>query len=353
LKAARARLLAWYHDHRRDLPWRRTRDPYAIWVSEIMCQQTRVETVVPYFERFLARFPTAGSLAEAPEDDVLALWSGLGYYRRARLLHRGVKEVVERYGGEVPRDAEARLGLPGVGRYTAGAIGSIAFGREEAIVDGNVSRVLARVHGIDTPLGQRETNDALWARAAEWVRGERPGDLNQAVMELGATVCTPKTWRCRECPLADDCVAFAEDRQAELPVPKKRKAPRPVDASAVVRVKGGAVYLAKSDAGLFRGLWQVPMAEGRGRATARSAIGRVGARLAASPVASIVHVLSHRRLSIDVWKATGGRDAGGGRWVSPRELDGLGVSKLTRRILAAVVDVPGEAPPNLRLPGVE
>ena len=147
----RAALLAWYDLSARDLPWRRTRDPYAVWVSEVMLQQTRVDTVIPYYERFMARFPTPERLAAAPEDDVLGMWSGLGYYRRARMLHRGAREVVARYGGEVPREPEDRRALPGVGRYTAGAIGSIAFDRPEPLVDGNVARVLARLRAIDTP----------------------------------------------------------------------------------------------------------------------------------------------------------------------------------------------------------
>ena len=185
-------LLGRFDESARALPWRETRDPYAVWVSEIMLQQTRVETVVPYYERFLARFPTPYSLAEADEDTVLAHWSGLGYYRRARLLHAGVREVVAQYGGAVPEDAEARLALPGVGRYTAGAIGSIAFDKPEPVVDGNVTRVLARLLRIDTPVGTTRTPKRLWEEAERLVPTERPGDFNQALMELGATVCTPR-----------------------------------------------------------------------------------------------------------------------------------------------------------------
>ena len=196
-------LLRWYDRSARDLPWRRTRDPYAVWVSEIMLQQTRVETVIPYYERFLARFPSARVLAEADEDAVLSHWSGLGYYRRARLLHSGVQEVVARYGGEVPEDADARRRLPGVGRYTAGAIGSIAFDKAEPVVDGNVTRVLARLFRIDTPVGSATTTKRLWREAAELVPEQRPGDFNQALMELGATLCTPKKPLCDACPVGD------------------------------------------------------------------------------------------------------------------------------------------------------
>nr|MDQ3035848.1 A/G-specific adenine glycosylase [Myxococcota bacterium] len=218
LNDERAALLRWYDASARDLPWRRTRDPYAIWVSEIMLQQTRVPTALRYYDRFLARFPDAHALAAASEDDVLSMWSGLGYYRRARLLHRGVREVVARYDGRVPEDAEARRALPGIGRYTAGAIGSIAFDREEALVDGNVARVLARLRGIDTPLGRADTESRLWSEAESLVRGPRPGALNQSLMELGATICTPSSPRCEHCPVAASCVARATDRTGELPI---------------------------------------------------------------------------------------------------------------------------------------
>ena len=174
MERLQSKLLRWYDREARELPWRGTRDPYAVWVSEIMLQQTRVDTVIPYYERFLGRFPTARALAEADEDAVLSHWSGLGYYRRARLLHAGVREVVERYGGEVPEDPDARRALPGIGRYTAGAIGSIAFGRPEAIVDGNVTRVLARLRAIDLPVGTTPMTKRLWLEAEALVPNERP-----------------------------------------------------------------------------------------------------------------------------------------------------------------------------------
>ncbi|MFK7988612.1 MAG: A/G-specific adenine glycosylase [Sandaracinaceae bacterium] len=339
---ARAPLLAWYDLHKRDLPWRRTRDPYAIWVSEIMCQQTRVETVIPYWERFLARFPNATTLAQADEDDVLALWSGLGYYRRARLLHRGVKEVVERYGGDVPEDREARLSLPGVGRYTAGALGSIAFGLEEPVVDGNVMRVLSRVHGVDTPLGQKHTETVLWGHAARWVRGPRPGDLNQAIMELGARVCVPKRPRCDLCPIAGACVARATERTDELPVPKAKKPPRPVTMVAVVPCRGcDEVALARGEAALFGGLYGVPMIEGAGRDAALEALraAKVRARLDREPSGTVEHVLSHRRLRVTVYRATRSvvRDPGPTRRLLRFDaLDEVGISTLTRKLIQVV-----------------
>ena len=338
-------LLSWYDVHRRDLPWRRARDPYAIWVSEVMLQQTRVETVVPYFERFMERFPTPAALAGASEDEVMAAWSGLGYYRRARLLHSGVREVVARYGGRVPGDAEARRALPGVGRYTAGAIGSIAFGAEEPIVDGNVARVLARVHGIATPLGKAETERALWAVAGELVRGPRPGDLNQALMELGATVCTPAGARCDACPIARACVARREGRTEELPVPRARKAPLPVALVAVVATSGRPprTWLQRVDGALFGGLWAPPTAEGDDRAAARRALAEAGlcASLEHRARAEIEHVLSHRRLTVRVFAAARARPRGrraseaASRAFTREDLDDVGVSRLTWNILEA------------------
>jgi A/G-specific adenine glycosylase len=345
----RARLLAWYDRHRRDLPWRRTRDPYAVWVSEVMLQQTRVDTVVPYFERFMARFPTPLALAEAGADDVMAAWSGLGYYRRARLLHQGVREVVERYGGRVPAAREERLSLPGVGRYTAGAIGSIAFDQPEPVVDGNVARVLSRHRGIDTPLGRADTERRLWAEAEKLAKGKRPGDLNQALMELGATVCTPSAPRCTACPVRASCVAYAAGRQGELPVPKQRRPPRPVAMVAVVATSGTEragslrVWLHRSEGTLFGGLWGVPMAE---RAedegeTARAALRTVGlsARLSELAVDPVEHVLSHRRMSVHVLRAVAvrGRPSASLRSVAPEDLPHLGVSSLTRKVLRAAL----------------
>lgn len=333
MRGLRTSLLAWYDANKRPLPWRATRDPYRVWISEIMCQQTRVETVIPYYERFLERFPDAYALASASEDEVLAAWSGLGYYRRARLLHAGVREVVERYGGAIPEDHEARRALPGVGRYTAGAIGSIAFDREEPVVDGNVARVLSRLAAIEHPLGSRASEQALWERAGELVRGPRPGDLNQALMELGARVCTPRSPRCESCPIERRCVARAEGREGELPIPKPKKAPARVELVAVVATRGVGLALVRAEGALFGGLHGPPTIEGRGRDRAREALRDAGvaARLAKAPCGALEHVLSHRILAVEVWKATGARGS-----IVPREaLPSLGVSTLTRRILAA------------------
>lgn len=333
----RKKLLRWYDEVARDLPWRETRDPYAIWVSEVMLQQTRVDTVIPYYRRFLESFPTARALAEADEDRVLSLWSGLGYYRRARLLHAGVKEVVARYGGEIPEEEEARRSLPGVGRYTAGAIGSIAFEKEEPIVDGNVSRVFARLFRIDTPVGSAATTKRLWEEAERLVPGERPGSFNQALMELGATVCSAKRPSCDTCPVSADCEAFAQDEVDALPVPRPRKSPKQLKLAAVVATRGRgterSVWLIKGKGALFGGLWGVPMAEGDARNALREA--GLQARLGAQSVGKVDHALTHRRLQIDVYLASGARGSGqeNGRLFHPSALNEVGVSSLTRKIL--------------------
>lgn len=341
----RDNLLAWYDANARDLPWRRTRDPYAIWVSEIMCQQTRVDTVVPYYERFLARFPGPTDLAAADEDEVMSLWSGLGYYRRARLLHAGVKEVVASYGGEVPRDAGARRALPGIGRYTAGAIGSVAFGLPEAIVDGNVARVLSRLHVLDAPLGTATSDKSLWALAAALAQGPRPGDLNQAVMELGAMVCTPRSPSCGECPVRAECQALADGRVDELPVPKKKKKPREVTMVAVVPRSRGATWLVKGKGSLFGGLFGVPTGEGEGLAAAREVLAASGisGRVVDIAPPRVNHVLSHRRLDVQVYRATHARARTQGqtqgsatlRPFAAAELREVGIAKLTMKILDA------------------
>jgi A/G-specific adenine glycosylase len=335
----RAALLAWYDAHARDLPWRRTRDPYAIWVSEVMLQQTRVDTVIPYYARFLARFPSAGALADAPLDDVLAQWSGLGYYRRARLLHEGARAVVREHGGEVPREAALRRGLPGVGRYTAGAIGSIAFDLPEPIVDGNVARVLSRLCLVDTPLGARETERALWSEAELLAQGERPGALNQALMELGATVCTPLSPRCERCPVAARCGALRSGRIDELPVAAPKKAPKPVSLVALVARRELGFWLTRGEGALFGGLWGFPLAEGKGRELAANLAEthELSGRLSSRAAATVEHVLTHRALSVEVYclEAAQGREHARLRCVAPHGFSELGIAKLTRKIAAA------------------
>jgi A/G-specific adenine glycosylase len=299
-------VITWYAGAKRDLPWRRTRDPYAIWVSEIMLQQTRVATVIPYWERWMQRFPTVRALAQAPLDDVLAAWAGLGYYSRARNLHRGAAEVVARYGGALPASAAGLRDVPGIGAYTAGAIASIAFGERAPLVDGNVARVLARVFAVDADVKSTTGNRAIWNLAAGVVGalpdGAAPGDLNQGLMELGATLCGPTAApACLACPLATACRARAEGRQGELPVlpARPREAELPLLARTALWITDGdRVLLARrKPAGLFGGLWELPQGDDAGTAAAA-----IGARLAATGAVVATHrqVLSHRRLVVDV-----------------------------------------------------
>lgn len=361
IEPLRAALLGWYDRAKRPLPWReRADDAYAVWVSEVMLQQTRVDTVLPYYDRFLQRFPSLGALAAATEDEVLAAWSGLGYYRRARMLHQGVREVVARYGGAVPRDPEQRLSLPGVGRYTAGALGSVCFGLEEPIVDGNVARILTRLFGVTTPLPERVTQARLWELAQRLVVGERPGDFNQSMMELGALVCTVKNPRCDECPARGVCVAREQGIVHELPLIPRKAPPRQATLVAVVATRGAEVAVLRGDQALFGGLFGLPMApldqDDLGAdpgedleaklAAARTALATAGvaARLEPEPVGEIQHVLSHRRLRVVAFTATHARIIGEPVASSTRllalgpdqELGGgsVGVAKLTKKILA-------------------
>lgn len=261
-------LLRWYRRCRRDLPWRAgtpsalagdTPDPYHVLVSETMLQQTRVATVVEYFHRFVEAFPTVRDLAAADEQRVLRLWQGLGYYRRARNLHAAAKAIVEHHAGQVPDTVEALRELPGVGPYTAGAIASIAFDQPAAILDGNVARVLARLHGIDTPIDQPATRKLLWQLAGRLATGPSPGDVNQGLMELGATLCTPRSPRCPACPLIDHCIAAREGRADELPrrLPK-RKPTAVVHTVLAIRRRKAFLFEQRGDEGLWAGMWQLP-----------------------------------------------------------------------------------------------
>jgi A/G-specific adenine glycosylase len=305
MQSLRTPLLAWYDTHRRDLPWRTASgaapDPYRIWISEVMLQQTRVEAVRPYFARWVERFPTLESLAAADHEDVMKAWEGLGYYSRARNLHRAVREVKERYGGRVPEDPALFRALPGVGRYTGGAVLSIAFGQQEPVVDGNVRRVFARL--TDDP--QPKDRD-LWAMAGALVTGERPGDLNQALMELGATVCTPRSPRCGACPVSDDCAARKAGTQEQRPLPRKaRPLPHELTATAVV-VRDGEVLMARRpETGRLGGMWEFPGAvravgESAAEAAVRAVLEGVGVSVAAGePLGSVDHVFTHVRVTYE------------------------------------------------------
>ena len=267
------RLVGWQRLHRRhDLPWQRSRDPYPIWLSEVMLQQTRVETVLPYFERFLTRFPDVRHLAQAPMGEVLRLWSGLGYYARARNLHRAAKAVVER--GGFPRSQDALAELPGIGRSTAAAIAAFAFGARAAILDGNVRRVLARCFGVAGFPGQPAVTRVLWSLAESELPKRAIRGYTQGLMDLGATVCLRTKPRCDACPLALQCVALRDERVNEIPAPRpRRKLPRR-EVRWLLLVQRGRVLLERRPAnGLWGGLWVFPQLEGRDARSAGRSLG--------------------------------------------------------------------------------
>ncbi|MDW8228190.1 MAG: A/G-specific adenine glycosylase, partial [Anaerolineales bacterium] len=253
------KLLAWYEKHARSLPWRNVSDPYAIWISEVMLQQTRVEAVIPYFERWMKRFPTVADLAAAPEQDVLALWEGLGYYRRARNLHQAARIIMAKYGGQIPRELSALRRLPGVGRYTAAAIASIAYGLDVATLDGNLKRVLARLFNIEEPVDTPAGEKRLWALAEQHLPRGRAGDYNQALMDLGATLCLPRAPRCPLCPVNEFCQARALGVQESRPVRQpKKETPHYTVTAAVIRRNGRVLLAQRPSRGLLGGLWEFP-----------------------------------------------------------------------------------------------
>jgi A/G-specific adenine glycosylase len=341
------KIVAHFRATKRDLPWRQRSDAYAIWVSEIMLQQTRVQTVIPYYERWLERFPTVQALAEAPLDDVLELWSGLGYYSRARNLHRGAREVVATYEGALPGDAAGLRALPGIGRYTAGAIASMAYGERAAVVDGNVARVLARMFEVSEDAKSSAGQRKLWALAESLVPEDAPGDFNQGLMELGALTCTPTNPTCLLCPVREDCGAHANGTVDQYPVlpRRKRAADKPLlDRTAVWVERGARVLLARRiPSGLYGGLWELPQGDNADAETLSALAGVTIELRSEKPVHTHEQVLSHRRLRI---RAHQGRTVGRlGKpdpgvydrvsWHELEALDTLGVSSATRAIIDA------------------
>ena len=330
-----SKLLRWFDRAQRDLPWRRTKDPYAIWISEVMLQQTQVVTVIPYFERFLRKFPTVAALAAAAQADVLSMWSGLGYYSRARNLHHAAQQIVAHHGGRLPASVVDLLELKGFGRYTAGAVASIAFGIQAPLVDGNVSRVLTRLYALDDPKREKR----IWALAAQLVPAQRPGDFNQALMELGATICLPSTPLCLLCPVRDDCQALAQGRVDELPPPKVRAARKPLNLAVAVCRKGPRLLvMRRADGGLFGGLWELPSAPVDALAGLLGTQAVVGDRLG-----TVTRTLTHRDLTLELWSAKAGTALKvpptgyqAIQWVTAGELSALGISSATRAVLKEI-----------------
>jgi A/G-specific adenine glycosylase len=254
-------LLPWFDRNRRDLPWRRDRSPYSTWISEIMLQQTRVETVKPYYERWMRRFPDVKTLAEAEEQDVLRLWEGLGYYSRARSIHKAARMIMAEYNGDIPSDPAKLRKLPGIGEYTAGAIASMGYGAPAACLDGNIRRILARYYDIAEPVRTPETEKHLWQLAEENLDRERPGDHNEALMDLGSAVCLPENPQCLLCPLSEDCLARQHGTTAERPVMLKADPiPHYIVTAAVIPDESGNRFLLtkRPSKGLLGGLWEFP-----------------------------------------------------------------------------------------------
>ena len=314
------RLIAWQAEHgRHDLPWQNTRDAYRIWLSEIMLQQTQVATVIPYYRRFLERFPDVAALASAPQDDVMALWSGLGYYSRARNLHRCAQAVVADHGGRFPSDPETLATLPGIGRSTAAAIAAFAYDAHAAILDGNVKRVLARVFGIEGFPGTPKIEREMWTLAESLLPQRDLPAYTQGMMDLGATLCGRGKPRCGECPFDGDCVAHATGRERVLPTskPKKVQPERYVDV-LVIRAGDRVLFERRPDSGIWGGLWSLPEltpptdardaddAVLRERLTAHAAAlgARLGTVASLMPLHGLTHVFTHFKLHLRPWLVT-------------------------------------------------
>ena len=321
-RAIRRRLAEWYGRARRELPWRRSGDPYRIWISEVMLQQTRAAAVVPYYERFLERFPDVSSLAAAREDEVLACWSGLGYYSRARNLHRAAGQIVEMRG--FPREHGAIRRLAGVGDYTAAAIASIAFGLPHAVIDGNVLRVLSRLTNDSGDIGASRTRRRLEAVADQLLDRERPGDFNQALMELGATVCVPKRPNCPPCPLARFCEARIHGTQAELPVKLRRTVPQRIEKTLLVITRRGSILLRRrpADARRLAGFWELPEPEQVPEARPIRSHGVVR------------HSITNHTYRLTVVEAVVERAPAGCQWIPKERLQQLPLATTTRKALA-------------------
>ena len=344
----RSRLRRWYQNNARDLPWRRTRDPYEIWVSEIMLQQTQVATVIPYFERFLAALPDIASLAAAEEEQVLKLWEGLGYYRRARQLHQAAKRVMQEHHGVLPTDAKAVRTLPGVGRYTAGAILSIAYDAREPILEANTLRLFSRWLAFGGDPASSHGQELLWRFAQQLLPNKAVGNFNQALMELGSEVCRPRDPDCDQCPVAPLCAAQRESLQAVIPRPKKKTHYESVEHACVIVWRGPQVLLRRCGQGeRWSGLWDFPRfaipasrASASPRDLAQQVNRQTGIRIkSVAAFETIHHGVTRFRITLSCYQAEylggrhGKRDQ---RWVLPAELQELPLSTTGRKISGMV-----------------
>jgi A/G-specific adenine glycosylase len=316
-QAFRASLLAWYDEHARALPWRETHDPYRVWLSEIMLQQTRVAAVIEHYHEFLRRFPVIEKLAAAREASVLAAWSGLGYYRRARMLHAAAKIVTRERGGKFPETVEEIRALPGIGRYTAAAIASIAFGAPVAVVDGNVERVVQRFSG------KHLSGEDLWEAAESLLDRERPGDFNQAMMELGATVCTPRAPGCLTCPVVALCATRGEMDHTSPKKPQKKR-----EIHYALDHRDGKIFLVQRprDARLMAGMWELPEVE------ASAMAGNGKSRTHSQIPFTLRHSITVTDYTVSVWQITPPKQSKG-KWIALKRLENIALTGLARKIL--------------------
>ena len=349
--------MAWYRRRRRDLPWRRTRDPYRIWISEVMLQQTQVATVIGYYERFVRRFPGLPELAEAPPEEVLAAWSGLGYYRRARSLHAAAREIVARHSGKLPADPRALRALPGIGSYTAGAIASIGFDLPEPALDGNAERVLARLLALPGDPASAPVRRRLEEAARALLSHGRPSTMTQALMELGALVCSPSSPLCGGCPVRRYCRARAAGIQERLPQGRRaRSAVRRRSTVAIVRNGEAYLMLRRGGGGLMEGLWEFPGDFLGARESPAAGLRRVGReRLgrpieAAEEIARLTHTITYRRIRVSARAARLAEPPTGGwkmpvhaRWLTPKSVLRLPHGSLTAKLLALLEPGPPRA----------
>lgn len=345
------KLLTWYDEQARDLPWRETHEPYAIWISEIMLQQTQVATVIPYFERWMERFPTVQALAEAPLDAVLKMWQGLGYYARARNLHKAAQLVVSDYDGQLPNTVEELLKIPGIGQYTAGAIASIAFGMRAPALDGNLKRVFARLTALEEPINRRPGEKALWAIAETLLPEERVGDWNQALMDLGAMICISRTPRCLLCPLLGHCKAQKRGWQTTIPVKISRR-PRPhytVTAGVIWDDKHEKILIAQRPTDkMLGGLWEFPGGKCEANESLHACLQReLQEELAievelGDKITTIEHGYTHFTITLHAFHCTHKRGepqllgVADFRWVQPAELDAFAWPKTDLQIIEAL-----------------
>ena len=348
------RLLSWYSRHGRGLPWRNRTDPYTVWISEIMLQQTRVDTVIPYFQRWMSRFPDLASLAAASEEEVLRQWEGLGYYSRARNLHKTAKIIIKDYDGKFPAGRVVLQKLPGIGRYTAGAIASIAFGQDEAALDGNVRRVLARIFNVSLPARSREAETLFWGLAGRLIPPGKADQFNQAVMDLGATICTPRNPNCPACPVSSLCEANQLGIQEQRPVFETRQFIPHLIVTAGVIQRDGYVFLARRPPnGLLGGMWEFPggkceHGEGLPVCLKRELLEELGVEVQVGEAFGVYeHAYTHFSVTLHAFLCQLEKgepqafEASEIRWVCPKDLASLPMGKLDRQISRSILSLPG------------